>query len=58
MEIVSNSATSVILMEEVFVILFRHRVGLQLLGFHCNVQEEALCAKAGCKEFGNMTETA
>jgi hypothetical protein len=33
-----------------FATLFTKCVGYPLLGFHCTVHEEALCAKAGLKE--------
>jgi hypothetical protein len=37
-----------------FATLFTKYVGHPLLGFHCIVREEALCAKAGLEELGVM----
>nr|XP_045590295.1 protein ZBED8-like [Procambarus clarkii] len=40
-----------------FVNLFAKSVGHPLIGFHCIIHEEALCAKAGLKELQEVMQT-
>ena len=40
-----------------FVNLFAKNVGHLLIGFHCIIHEEALCAKAGLKELQEVMQT-
>ena len=39
-----------------FVSLFRKEVGHAVIGFHCIIHEEALCAKAGLKELQEVMQ--
>ena len=41
----------------VFVSLFTKEVGHPVIGFHCIIHEEALCAKAGLKELQEVMQT-
>ena len=40
-----------------FVSLFTKEVGHAVIGFHCIIHEEALCAKAGLKELQELMQT-
>ena len=40
-----------------FVSLFTKEIGHAVIGFHCIIHEESLCAKAGLKELKEVMQT-
>ena len=55
--VTSNGAPSMTGKKAVFLSLFTKEVGHAVIGFHCIIHEEALCAKAGLKELQKVMQT-
>ncbi|XP_042206826.1 general transcription factor II-I repeat domain-containing protein 2A-like isoform X1 [Homarus americanus] len=55
--VTTDGAPSMIGKEAGFVNLFAKHVGHPLIGFHCIIHEEALCAKAGLRELQEVMQT-
>ncbi len=55
--VTTDGAPSMIGKEAGFVNRFKIHVGHPLIGFHCIIHQEALCAKSGLKELEDVMET-
>jgi hypothetical protein len=55
--VTTDVSPRIICREADFVTLFTKQVGYPLLGFHCTLQEKALCVTAGMKGFEDLMKT-
>ena len=57
MSVTSNGAPNMTGEKAGFVSLFTKEVGHAVIGFHCIIHEEVLCAKAGLKKLQEVMQT-